>query len=83
MDRFVGASRESFALPVRTILGKKFRGLWTKAGMYDDLDRVCRSIRNIGFWREGWIGVKETLRFDGAGMARAKPAFRNAAEWER
>jgi hypothetical protein len=61
-------SRESFALPVRTILGSKFRGLWTAAGMYDDLDRVCRSIRNIGFWREGWIGVKETLRFDGAGM---------------
>jgi hypothetical protein len=36
--------------------------------MYDDLERLCRSIRSIGFWREGWIGVKETLRFDGAGM---------------
>jgi hypothetical protein len=62
-------SRESFAPHVRTALGKKFRGLWTKPGMYDDLERVCRSIRNVGFWREGWIGVKETLRFDGPAMA--------------
>jgi len=57
-------SRESFALPLRTILGKKFRGLWTRGAMYDDLERVCRFIRNMGFWREGWIGVKETLRFE-------------------
>jgi len=27
--------------------------------MYDDLERVCGSIRSVGFWREGWIGVKE------------------------
>jgi hypothetical protein len=49
---------------VRTIIGKKFRGLWTKAGMYDDLERVSRSIRTVGFWRDGWIGVRQTMRFD-------------------
>jgi len=66
-------STEPFALAVRTILGKKFRGLWTKAAMYDDLERVCSSIHKVGFWREGWIGVKETLRFDSGGMnAEAK-----------
>jgi hypothetical protein len=61
-------SDEPFGLVVRKIFGRKFRGLWTRPGMYDDLERACRSIRNIGFWREGWIGVKETLRYDGGAM---------------
>jgi hypothetical protein len=75
-----GISRESFALPVRTILGKKFRGLWTRTGMHNDLERVCRSIRSLGFWREGWIGVKETLRYDGAGMEAEVKARLEALE---
>src|SRR6266540_2016897 len=60
--------KDSLAGQVRTIIGKKFRGLWTKAGVYDDLERVCHAIRMVGFWREGWVGVKETLRFDAKGM---------------
>jgi hypothetical protein len=65
--------KDPIADQVRTIIGKKFRGLWTKAGMYDDLDRVCHAIRKAGFWRDGWVGVKETLRFDVKGMsAKAK-----------
>jgi hypothetical protein len=63
--------KDPIAAQVRTIIGKKFRGLWTKAGMYDDLDRLCHAIRKAGFWREGWVGVKETLRFD-AMSAKAK-----------
>lgn len=65
--------KDPIAAQVRTIIGRKFRGLWTKAGMYDDLDRVCHAIRNAGFWREGWIAVKDTLRFDAKVMsAKAK-----------
>jgi hypothetical protein len=57
------------AAQVRTVIGKKFRGLWTMAGMYDDLERVCHTIREAGFWRDGWIGVKDTLRFDAKTMS--------------
>ena len=65
--------KDTIATQVRTIIGRKFRGLWTKAGMYNDLDRVCHAIRRAGFWRDGWVGVKETLRFDANGMsAKAK-----------
>lgn len=49
---------------VRTALAEKFRGLWSRAGMYDDLEQVCRAISKKQFWREGWIAVRQTLDFD-------------------
>jgi hypothetical protein len=73
-------SAEPFATEVATIIGKKFRGLWTKGGMYDDLERVSRLIRKVGFWREGWIGVKETLRFDANAMEAKTKARLGALE---
>jgi hypothetical protein len=68
------------AAQVRAIIAKKFRGLWTKAGLYDDLERVCRAIRKEGFWRDGWIGVKETLRFDAKAMGPQAKARLEAIE---
>jgi hypothetical protein len=65
--------KDRVADQVRTIIARKFRGLWTRAGMYDDLGRVCQAIRKVGFWRDGWISVKETLHYDAKGMgAHAK-----------
>ena len=72
--------KDRLADRVRTIVGRKFRGLWTKAGMYDDLDRLCRTIRKVGFWREGWVGVKETLRFDVNSMSAKAKARLEALE---
>jgi hypothetical protein len=54
---------------VRGVLAQAFRGLWTRAGMYDDLERMARAIAGTGFWREGWIAIRQTRQFDGKGMA--------------
>jgi hypothetical protein len=36
--------------------------------MYDDLERICRGIAKCGFWREGWIAIRQTRQFDSKGM---------------
>lgn len=46
------------------LLAKKFRGLWTKAQMYDDLDRIARAISAEQSWRDGWFSIRKTLKFD-------------------
>jgi len=49
---------------VRTVIADKFRGLWTRAAMYDDLEWVCHSISGKMFWIEGWIAVRQTTYYD-------------------
>ena len=60
----LACSQEPVAPQVRNVLANQFRGLWTNAGMYDDLERVCRAISVRCFWKEGWIAVRQTIRFD-------------------
>src|SRR5205085_11903907 len=50
------------AAATRCILGGAFRGLWTNAHVYDDLERVSRALLAKSYWREGWISARETLR---------------------
>lgn len=57
-------SDESLAIKLRGLLAEKFRGLWTKAAMYDELEGVVRFISSKCTWNEGWTAVKRTLRFD-------------------
>jgi hypothetical protein len=59
------------AKSVRGVLAQAFRGLWTRGGMYDDLERITRTIAAKGFWREGWIAIRQTRQFDGKGMPAA------------
>ncbi|UES43658.1 hypothetical protein [Roseibium aggregatum] len=49
---------------LRVMLGRYFRGLWTSAQMHDDLASVARKLSAAGFWLEGWIACRQTLRFD-------------------
>jgi hypothetical protein len=58
----------TLAPQVRATLASRFRGLWTMAHMFDDLDRISRTIGAQGFWREGWVTVRQTLQFDGGGF---------------
>jgi hypothetical protein len=37
--------------------------------MYDDLERITRTIAAKGFWREGWIAIRQTRQFDAKGMS--------------
>ncbi|MCB8818765.1 hypothetical protein [Desulfosporosinus shakirovi] len=53
----------------KTLLAHKFRGLWTEAGMYDELDYAIKEISEQGSWQDGWISVKSTKKFDAKNMA--------------
>lgn len=62
-EKFVLNSR--CAEEVRNEIAREFRGLWTHSGRRDDLDRIARAIGAKQFWREGWIGARNTQRWEG------------------
>lgn len=64
-ERWVAGGKPR-ASDVRTVIANKFRGLWTMAQMFDVLERVCHSLAQQAFWREGWIAVRQTILFDTA-----------------
>lgn len=64
----VAISESPFAFKVKKLIASKFRGLWINAGMYDELEKVSKIISSKGSWREGWLAVRKTLRFDGKEM---------------
>ena len=49
---------------VRRIVAKRFRGLWTTAGMYDALEEISRAMMEEGHWSEGWIAARQTIHYD-------------------
>ena len=53
---------------MRSVVADKFRGLWTGAAIYEDLERVCNSISGKVFWIEGWIAVRQTTYYDSKGF---------------
>lgn len=64
----IACSPTPTAREVSDLIASKFRGLWTVAGMYDDLERAFRKITERGCWPRGWIAVRETLHFDSSGL---------------
>jgi hypothetical protein len=50
------------------LIAKRFRGLWTKAAVYDGLEEISRFISEGRYWSAGWIATRETLRFDYASL---------------
>ena len=61
---------ESFALAdepigasLRTAIASEVRGLWHREP--DQLERTCQTIATKGFWRDGWVAVRETRIYDG------------------
>lgn len=58
------------AAGVRATFASQFRGLWSQPLLHGELDRLCRLIAKSGFWREGWTGVRQTLKYDSEGMER-------------
>lgn len=65
---------------VRSLLAKKFRGLWRVGGLEDDLERIARAIASKSYWQEGWIGVCRTLGQHGKDMPADKKARLEAIE---
>jgi hypothetical protein len=66
--RQLALSEGPIADNARTILSKNFRGLWSKASMIDELDAMARALSAQKYWSEGWIAVRNTIRFDAADM---------------
>ena len=49
---------------LRALIAKKFRGLWTNAHMYTEIDRMSRQFATDTFWYEGWRACRQTMHFD-------------------
>jgi hypothetical protein len=49
---------------VLATLAANFRGLWTHAGMHQELAQICQEVSGTMFWPEGWIAVRETQHYD-------------------
>ncbi len=48
----------------RIILGQSLRGLWTNAGLVDELTIAAKELVNVNGWSEGWLGIRQTLQWD-------------------
>lgn len=48
----------------RKILADSFRGLWTSAHMFDALEKLAVNLHKKQPWNDGWIAIRETLRYD-------------------
>ena len=57
-----------FADMAKSLLAEKFRGLWVNVGMYNELEVVAKKIGTESSWREGYLAVKSTIRFDSEKM---------------
>jgi hypothetical protein len=53
---------------VRHAIAHEFRGLWTNVGRMGELERIAHAVAAKGFWREGWIGARQTRIFDGGAL---------------
>ncbi|MBB3108100.1 hypothetical protein FHS18_000128 [Paenibacillus phyllosphaerae] len=64
----LASSDNSLAAKLRGLLSIKFRGLWTRAKMYNELELAARNIVAKHSWNEGWAAVKSTKSFDSERM---------------
>lgn len=64
----LGFSDYRVAPDVLNVLAEQFRGLWGQAGMYSELEGICKAVSMKRFWREGWIAVRQTIHFDSKGF---------------
>jgi hypothetical protein len=61
-------SEEPNSEQAKLILAESFRGLWTNIKLYDELEEATERILEKGSWKEGWVGIRKTLRFDSKNM---------------
>lgn len=48
----------------RSLMAGHFRGLWTFAGCFDELEDIVRSHAAGGSWPKMWMAIKQTHSFD-------------------
>lgn len=60
----IGVSGTPLGASARSLLGGSFRGLWSNARMHEQLTDAAHKLSLIDGWPAGWIGIRNTLRFD-------------------
>jgi len=64
----IGRQRTEFGLKARRLLGEYLRGLFTRAGVLDALKAAAEQLVAIDGWPEGWIGIRNVMRWDKASL---------------
>lgn len=65
----IGISDKPPANEIKGVLCNKFRGLWTRAKVYDALESAVNRILAKETWYEAWYAVKKTIRYDSDRMS--------------
>ena len=52
----------------KKLLANKLRGLWSKANMYEVLEKAAKEILEQGTWNDGWVAVRGIIRIDSKGF---------------
>ncbi|MEX2207424.1 MAG: hypothetical protein WEF50_14440 [Myxococcota bacterium] len=58
----------------RSILSSRFRGLWVRAQMEEELAAMIERVGALGFWRDGLAAVRTTIAFDRSKLSAASVA---------
>lgn len=54
---------------IKAVVAQQFRFLWNNLpALHDAISEFFRLSAQAGFWREGWIATRFTLRYDAKGM---------------
>ena len=54
---------DAIASQIRKVVADNLRGLWSDAGMYDEVADVCRLFSARDFWPEGWAAIRSIRRW--------------------
>lgn len=60
----LGKTKTEFSSNARTLLGAALRGLWGNQHLEDLFIEGANELIKNGEWIDGWIGVRNTLKFD-------------------
>lgn len=60
----LGKIKNHMGFDARCLLGATFRGLWGDPLINEILTSAAREFQLIDGWPDGWIGIRNTLRFD-------------------
>ena len=59
----VALSGGGAATEAKAAISANFRGLWKRNGLRDELANICEKFASNGFWRDGWLTVKQFVLF--------------------
>ncbi len=60
----VALSDNAAASAAKVAISDSFRGLWTSIALRDELESIFAKFAARGFWRDGWLAVKQTRSWD-------------------